>query len=78
MQRLEMPIEPMQSELYAIAYRVAEANEIPHLDIWQEIFAVRGSLPTLPLYLKGGLYLPVDLERTYHYTCDRQRIPESS
>jgi hypothetical protein len=40
MQRLELPIEPMQAELYAIAYRVAEVHERPHLEIWQESFTV--------------------------------------
>lgn len=78
MQRLEMPIEPMQADLYAIAYRVAEADKISHLEIWQENFAVGNHLPTLPLYLKGGFYLPINLEQTYHHTCIRQRIPESS
>lgn len=78
MKRLEMSVAPMQAELYAIAYRVAEADETPYLDIWQESFTIGSPLPTLPLYLKGGLYLPVDLEQTYHYTCVRQRIPESS
>lgn len=77
MQWLELPIEPMQAELYAIAYRVAEVHERPHLEIWQESFTVDSQLPMLPLYLKGGLYLPINLEETYHYTCIRQRIPES-
>ncbi|QZZ20877.1 DUF4058 family protein [Leptothermofonsia sichuanensis E412] len=77
MQRLKLPIEPMQAELYAIAYRVAEVHERPHLEIWQESFTVGSQLPMLPLYLKGGLYLPINLEKTYHYTCIRQRIPES-
>ncbi|MBF2050602.1 DUF4058 family protein [Leptolyngbya sp. NK1-12] len=78
MKRLEMPIEPMDADLYAIAYRVAETSESPHLDIWQEALRVGSPLPILPLYLKGGLYLPINLEETYHYTCIRQRIPEST
>ncbi len=78
MKRLELPIEPMQADLYAVAYRVGEAKETPRLDVWQEAFTVGSKLPTLPLYLKGGLYLPVDLEQTYQYTCVRQRIIETS
>lgn len=76
MKRLELSIEPMQADLYAIAYRVAEADDTPHLNIWQETFTIGEQLPTLPLYLKGGLCLPINLEQTYHYTCVRQRIPE--
>ncbi len=78
MKRLDMPIDPMQADLYAIAYRVAETDETSHLEIWQESFTIGSPLPILPLYLKGGLYLPINLEKTYHYTCVRQRIPEST
>jgi hypothetical protein len=78
MKRLEMSMQPMQADLYAIAYRVAEVNETPHLEIWQESCTVGCLLPILPLYLKGGLYLPINLEEPYHYTCIRQRIPEST
>jgi hypothetical protein len=66
----------MDAELYAVAYRIAETNGTPHLDFWQEAFTVGSKLPILPLFLKGGLYLPVDLDETYHYICVRQRIPE--
>ncbi|MEH1816378.1 MAG: DUF4058 family protein [Nostoc sp.] len=76
MKRLDSQIEPMDAELYAVAYRIAETNGTPHLDFWQEAFTVGSKLPILPLFLKGGLYLPVDLDETYHYICVRQRIPE--
>lgn len=78
MKRLELPISPMQADLYAVAYRVGETQSTPHLDVWQEAFTVGAELPMLPLYLKGGLYLPIDLNQTYQHTCVRQRIPESS
>lgn len=78
MKRLELQVEPVQSDLYAVAYRIAETDGTPHLDFWQETFTVGSHLPLLPLYLKGGLYLPVDLEQTYQYTCVRQRIPKFS
>lgn len=75
MTRLELQTEPLDINLYAVAYRIAETNGMFHLDVWQESLAVGSPLPILPLYLKGGLYLPVNLDRTYHYTCVRQRIP---
>ena len=31
-------------------------------------------LPTLPLWLRGGLCLPVELEATYTRTCVEQRV----
>jgi len=74
MKRLDLQTERLSAELYAVAYRIAETDNTPHLDLWQETLMVGGGLPILPLFLKGGFYLPIDLDRTYHSTCVRQRI----
>jgi hypothetical protein len=74
MNRLSLPIQPLSAELYAIAYRIAETNQTSHLDLWREKLTLGAELPTLPLFLKGGVCLPIDLERTYQSTCVRQRI----
>ncbi|MBW4510182.1 MAG: DUF4058 family protein [Scytonematopsis contorta HA4267-MV1] len=76
MNRLNLSIDQLDAGLYAVAYQIAQKNRTPHLDLWQEAFGLGDSLPILPLFLKGGLYLPINLEKTYHYTCTRQRIPE--
>jgi hypothetical protein len=78
MRRLDLLSEPFQAVLYAVAYRVADLENAPHLDIWQKALSLSNPLPTLPLYLKGGLCIPVDLDQTYQLTYDRQRIPGSS
>ncbi len=44
------------------------------LDVWVEPIAVGQMLPTLPLWLRGGLCLPVELETTYERTCIEQRV----
>ncbi len=36
------------------------------------IFSCR--LPTMPLWLRGDICLPVDLQATYEVTCREQRI----
>ena len=76
MNRLNLQIDPLEAPLYAVAYQVAQHDETPCLNLWQETFTLGGSLPILPLFLKGGFYLPINLEQTYSYTCVRQRIPE--
>ncbi|MCU0565633.1 MAG: DUF4058 family protein [Oculatellaceae cyanobacterium Prado106] len=68
------PIRPMDSDLYATAYRPIERGGQVDLDVWQETLAVDGLLPTLPLWLPGDICLPVDLARTYERTCREQRI----
>ena len=57
--------------LYAIAYRAIERNGQPSLDIWQEELAIGSLLPTLPLWLRGEICLPVDLAATYERTLSR-------
>jgi hypothetical protein len=74
--RLSPSATPADSgDLYAVAYRSVERDDQPSLDIWQEPVTVGQPLPTLPLWLRGGHVLPVDLERTYQRTCREQRIP---
>lgn len=78
MNRLNLVIEPLDARLYAVAYQVGQKDGSPYLDFWQEALAIGGNLPILPLFLKGGFYLPINLDMTYQYTCVRQRIPELS
>jgi hypothetical protein len=44
------------------------------LDLWRQALMIGGDLPTLPLWLPGSLYLPVDLEAAYLRTCREHRI----
>jgi hypothetical protein len=78
MNRLNLVTEPLDGRLYAVAYQVGKKNGSHHLDLWQEALAIGENLPTLPLFLKDGLYLPINFDMTYKYTCLRQRIPEFS
>jgi hypothetical protein len=56
------------------AYRPVDRDGAPALDVWREPLAVGQHLPTLPLWLRGGLCLPVELEATYQRTCVEQRV----
>ncbi|MEQ9356940.1 DUF4058 family protein [Coleofasciculus chthonoplastes] len=72
--QLAVRIMPLNTQLYAAAYRVVERQGQPSLDIWQETLAVASPLPVMPLWLRGELCLPVDLNSTYLRTCREQRI----
>lgn len=56
------------------AFRPVERDGAVMLDIWREAMAVGQPLPTLPLWLRGGICLPVELEATYVRTCVEQRV----
>jgi hypothetical protein len=60
--------------LFGAAYRPVERGGVGALDIWREPVAVGQPLPTLPLWLRGGLCLPVGLEASYMRTCVEQRV----
>jgi len=67
-------VPSLQMALYAVAYRLVERDGSAYLDIWQEPLAVGQVLPTMPLWLRGSLCLPVVLDRTYERTCQEQRL----
>ncbi len=74
MARLGSPGATAQPDLYATAYRRAEHGDGPTVDVWVESLEIGHTLPTLPLWLAGGLCLGVDLELTYTRTCNEQRV----
>jgi len=60
--------------LFASAYRPVERGGRSSLDVWREPLELGRPLPTLPLWLRGGFCLPVELEATYERTCLEQRV----
>ncbi len=72
--RLLAADEAMNGDLYTSAYRPTPAG----LDIWREPLALGGPLPIMPLWLKGGPCLPVDLEATYGRTRRELRMADGA
>ena len=72
--RLGIADPGLGSALSGSAFRPVEREGKSLLDVWQEALALGQPLPTLPLWLRGGLCLPVELEATYERTCIEQRI----
>ncbi|HKI31699.1 MAG TPA: DUF4058 domain-containing protein [Gemmataceae bacterium] len=73
--RLQAPeLPPVGADLYAVAYRPVSGDAEPRLEIWSAALAIGQPLPTLPLWLRGGPCLPVELEATYERTRQEQRV----
>jgi len=66
-----MPADP---HLYAIAYRPARRQETNQIDVWPGTLTVGGTLPLLPLALRGTRAIPLDLEASYTDACQRSRL----
>lgn len=72
--RLALPDPGQGPALFGSAYRPVTREGASVLDIWLERLDVGQTLPTLPLWLRGGICLPVELEATYQRTCIEQRV----
>jgi hypothetical protein len=69
----------METPYYTTAYRVAEINHQPSIEMWTEKLAIGSRLPTMPLWLRGEVCCPVELEQTYEKTCADLKIePDAS
>ncbi|MEM7534244.1 MAG: DUF4058 family protein [Chloroflexota bacterium] len=75
LQRLGVTTQSSNQEfLYASAYHPVELNQQNNLDIWHESLHVGQPLPTMPLWLRGEMCVPLNLEETYEKTCRTRRI----
>lgn len=68
----DLPDDP----LYTSAYRPVQRETNGELDIWYDVLQVGGTLPSMPLFLKNGPRIRVNLADTYQLTCDELRIPQ--
>jgi hypothetical protein len=66
---------PTESPLYAVAYHpIRRKRDGDRIDMWPAALGVGQSLPILPLALRGGPVVPIDLEMTYTEARVRSRL----
>jgi len=65
---------PEDVYLFAVAYRPARRGEDNQIDLWPVSLTVGGTLPVLPLALRGTCAVPLDLETTYTDARERSRL----
>jgi hypothetical protein len=60
---------PLQGSLYSCSLLPRGSNGHARVDVWPETLRVGAVLPTLPLWLRDDLAVPLELELTYEETC---------
>lgn len=68
------PVDGGRGELYTASYHPLKRDGEAHVQVWQEPLTVGSPMPTMPLHLRGGFSVPVDLEATYDRTCRELRL----
>ena len=64
------------SSLYVTAYHPHGPEAEPRLDVWEECLGVGDEIPAMPLFLRLGPRVKLDLAAAYERTCRGLRVPE--
>lgn len=73
--RLGDSSEPqLSANLYSTAYRVVKNDDQHLLNLWQEQLELGKPLPIMPLWLRGDICLPVELQPTYDRICQELKL----
>jgi len=65
----------LTSHLYAVACRAIRRRKRVQLEVWPAPLEIGEPLPALPLWLTRDVAVPLQLESSYHFTCDSLSIP---
>jgi hypothetical protein len=76
MERLAGDRPDTAAGLYAAAYHPVRKDERPVADVWFEPLTLGRPLPVLPLFLRDGPCLRLDLDQTYTLTCEQSRLDQ--
>lgn len=74
LRRIGEPNGIEHGQLSVTTYHPTGRDEQPVLDIWYRNLEIGQPLPEMPLFLKHGPCLQVDLAETYQQTCEQLRL----
>ena len=63
-----------EESLYAVGYRPIRRESADVVDMWPTELFLGQPLPTLPLYLRGDVCVPIEFEATYNDASRRLRL----
>ena len=65
---------PEEAYLYAVTYRPIVRKKKFQIDVWVNPLTVGAELPTMPLRVVAGLFVPVELEVAYVAACHGRKF----
>ncbi|MBN9118348.1 MAG: DUF4058 family protein [Planctomycetes bacterium] len=65
---------PEEVALYAATYRPIIRKRKMNVDVWVNPLQIGAALPTMPLRVVAGLFVPVELEETYAAACRGRKL----
>lgn len=69
MDRLNLPNLTLDSDIYTTSYKVTGKKGRGKLETWRRPLEIGKEIPTMPLWLYGGICIPLPLDETYEQTC---------
>lgn len=72
--RIDTP-QPIETPCATSYFPARTSEETTSLQVWEEPLELARCLPTLPLCLRVGPTMIIDLDATYRKTCEELRIP---
>jgi hypothetical protein len=70
------PEPRLTGHLYSAAYRVIKNDDEYWLSLWQEPLELGKPLPIMPLWLRGDICLPVELQPSYDRVCQELKLED--
>lgn len=65
---------PDEVSLYAATYRPIIRKKKMNVDVWVNALQIGSALPTMPMRIVAGLFVPVELEDTYVAACRGRKL----
>jgi hypothetical protein len=65
---------PEEVSLYAATYRPIIRKKKMNVDVWVYPLQIGAAIPTMPLRVVSGLFIPVELEETYVAACRGRKL----
>ena len=76
MDRIGLPGLAIEGDIYTTSYKVTGKKGRGKLETWRRPLEIGEPIPTMPLWLYGGICIPVPLDEAYSEACDELRVSE--
>jgi hypothetical protein len=75
-ERVGLPKLTVDGDIYTTAYKVTGKKGRGKMEVWRRPLEIGQPIPTMPLWLYGGICIPVPLDESYEEACRELRVQD--